>query len=66
MQVDETTRKLIDERIEDIRRRRDFAPTTSPQGITASWLARVLREHGFTIALATLSNHIARRCRCGY
>lgn len=66
MDVDDSTRNLIDERIEDIRKQRTVSPVTSPNGITSSWLARILNEYGFQISPLTVQKHIAKRCRCGY
>lgn len=66
MQVDDTTRELIDERVADIRKRRETVPTTSSKGITSSWLARTLNEYGFRVTATTVQNHVTMRCHCGY
>jgi hypothetical protein len=64
--VNVETRTLIDQRIEEIRSRRDFVAPKRSGGVNCSWLARVLTENGYTVSAFVVQNHVGKRCRCGY
>ena len=66
MAVTEETRALIDQRIDEIRTRREYMAPKRTGGVNCSWLARVLTDNGFPISALVVQNHVGRRCRCGY
>lgn len=64
--MDDDTRELLDERIADIRTRKNKVAPTMSGGVNSSWLARVLTDNGFSVSALTVQKHIGGRCRCGY
>lgn len=65
LQMNDETRALLNQRIEEVRARREIIAHGRSGGINASWLARVLTDNGFPVSSLTMQKHIAKRCRCG-
>ena len=64
-QMNEETRALLNQRIEDVRARRQIIAHGRTGGVNASWLARVLTDNGYPVSALTVQKHIGKRCRCG-
>lgn len=63
--MNDETRALFDQRVAEIRARREVVLAGRTGGVNCSWLARVLNENGYPISALTVQKHVSKRCRCG-